>query len=791
MAPPEIDVNGQPFSYFAHPTDVLGAPYAPLASEVTPEGYVYTGFGELMFFTGNPPRPVDVRIKTLRSDYLPIVEYTAQRDGVRYDFTLVAIDRGGELAGAPLNFISVRVTNEARAPRAAFLGSAWRFSAPPTRLDSRLPAYRFRQRMDQVPKRLLEGQDPFNPNWRYELKDGALLRDGRIVYLYPTDPAPDQTSLSLTDNGLRTIRFFSGELGGNTNPKLTSTPETPMGLVLYRIALRPGESRQLTFKLPLVPAPEGGEGARLIRQASVDDALQATVNYWEKLVGKASPFSIPETKPQSALLANTIFNLLAIDKVGSDFIVNVNKFQYHRYFPGNCADMLVALDLFGLHDIAARCYAYTLKMQSPDGGIRVPHHPVSQSIETWGYVLWAWNRHYQLTGDRDFLARVYPGVRKGFEWERNVAAGDPLGVMPRSTAADDAFLKDTRQTGESLWTLIGLRNAIAMATAMGAAADEAAYRAEYDRYRAAFEKLLAAQTAKSGGWIPAALERTLLGNHWDNLLTLYPEPLFAPFDARVTATIRHSRADYREGIATFVWPRAVARTRDGDQFDERKLLHYWQSSNNAQNALVRGAPEDQEAAVRDLYALLLHTTSTHAPQEFSTVPWGDRDNGGGANILPDGASSAKIISLLRNMLVREDGEDLMLLSAISPEWARPGKTLVLRDAPTHFGPISATFAAAPGGWTLELRERFRRRPRHLLVRVPWFLRLNAAEADGKPVAIRDGQIVAPAGARRLRLLGAPRPEAPSLSFERAVADYQQEYRERYLRFLETGKLEDQ
>ena len=40
------DPPGKPFSYFANPDDVLGAFGAPVASEVTPEGYVFTGFGE-------------------------------------------------------------------------------------------------------------------------------------------------------------------------------------------------------------------------------------------------------------------------------------------------------------------------------------------------------------------------------------------------------------------------------------------------------------------------------------------------------------------------------------------------------------------------------------------------------------------------------------------------------------------------------------------------------------------------------------------------------------------------
>ena len=156
MLDPAIDTPGKPFSYFWHPTDVIGALYAPVASEVTPEGYIYTGFGELMFFAGNPVEPVNVRIKTLREGYMPVVEYDLVQHGVRYRFTMFAADLGGPLEGMPVNFAKVELTNEADQQRAAFLSSAYRFMAPSSRM-SNVGDYRFRQRMDLVPEALVKG----------------------------------------------------------------------------------------------------------------------------------------------------------------------------------------------------------------------------------------------------------------------------------------------------------------------------------------------------------------------------------------------------------------------------------------------------------------------------------------------------------------------------------------------------------------------------------------------------------------------------------------------------------
>lgn len=47
-------------------TDVLGGWGVPAGVEVTPEGHIWTGYGELMFFTGLPPVPVNARIITIQ-----------------------------------------------------------------------------------------------------------------------------------------------------------------------------------------------------------------------------------------------------------------------------------------------------------------------------------------------------------------------------------------------------------------------------------------------------------------------------------------------------------------------------------------------------------------------------------------------------------------------------------------------------------------------------------------------------------------------------------------------------
>jgi hypothetical protein len=783
MLDPAIDEPGKPFSYFGHPTDVIGTLYAPVASEVTPEGYVYTGFGELMFFVDNPPEPVNVRIKTLRKGWLPVVEYDLCRHQVKYSFRILAADLGGPLAGLPVNFVEVRLENQCSEPRAAFLSSAFRCRAP--------GGFRFGQRFDLIPKKYTEGQTGFNSRRQYEFAAGTVIRDGRLLYAFPQSPAPDQFGLSLYDKGLSQYRYFTGEVEGDPTPRVHQEYDTPLGVVTYRVPLAPGEAQTLVFKMPIAPLPADGPEAALVLAADGQEQLHATEAFWETLVAKPCTLCFPEVKVQEALLANTVFDLLAIDKVGEDYITNVNKFQYHTFCGGSDpAHMRVAFDYVGLTDIGRKTALYSAAFQYPDGSFETTDAKSKRTprYEFSGLNLWCLGRHWQLTRDTSYLKQVYPCVVKAMDYLVRLTTADALGVVPPyQWLPDDAALHNVRQTGATIWALHGMLHAIGMAEGMGRATDVARFQADYQRLRTAFEKQLARQTAASGGWIPPALEKTLLGNQWDNLLLLYPEPLFAPFDPRVTATIRASRACYREGILGYVYPRAIAKQGTQVVFNTDYGLHYWHTLDNAQNALVRGGEDDQRLAVQDLYALLLHTTSTHAPQEFSGVPWWMRDYHS-SDILPDGPASAKLIELLRNMLVREYRDELHLFSALSPEWLRAGRRIEVRGAPTSFGPVRVCCAAQADGLRIELSHAFRQAPRALVIRVPWCYTASAVTVDGRRVDLAGNTIRVSPQARRVHIAGQLKPGVAPLSFAQVVRDYKQEYARRYQEFLRTGTV---
>jgi hypothetical protein len=182
--------------------------------------------------------------------------------------------------------------------------------------------------------------------------------------------------------------------------------------------------------------------------------------------------------------------------------------------------------------------------------------------------------------------------------------------------------------------------------------------------------------------------------------------------------------------------------------------------------------------VKELYGLLIHTSSTHAGFEFAILPWGDRNFQD--NLAPHGWFAAEYRTLLRTMLVREEGDDLHLLSVVSPEWIGSGKTIAVKQAPTNFGEVAFTLEQPSNTEAvLHLDTHFTRAPKQLVIHLPWFVDVKSAMADGKRVdAVRNELVVSPT-AKEIHLSWAVKADAPHLSYQRSVDAYKAEYARRY------------
>ncbi len=765
MVSPSIDSEPGPFSYFSKSVDELGVMGAQSGSEITPEGYVYTGFGEMMFFVGPEQTPVSARIRTLEDGYLPVFSYTVDHLGIEYGFTIFAGEIGSGATKQTVNFVRVTVTNRGNAPRTAFLTTAIRYQGEQT-TDMPTGDNRFQRPIEASGiGQFHQPGEAFSSDWTYACQGNAFLRNGRVMYLFANEPAP---RLSLT------LRNHYNRIKPVTETRLDVQPTTPTGAAAYTVPLGAGESRTLDFRMPLTPLTPGSPEFADLESASWDAAHQATVAFWRGQIERGMQIELPEAKAADTFRASLVYNLLALNVVDNQPVQTVNLFQYHRFYLRDSADLVRMYDATGYSDIAAKVLSFYPLRQNADGNF------LSQPFQYdgWGEALWSLGEHYRRTHDMAFAQQVYPRVVRAVAWFKQARANDPLHIMPSSDVRDNEYVA-AHLTGYNFLALDGLQSAIQLAEATGHPDDALAFQQEYDDYRATFLRLLDAVTRKTGGYIPPALDaKGWQGTDWGNLLSVTPEPVLDPHDPRVTATLRHVQALYQEGISTYSEP------------DDGEFLHHYLTIKNTLTELVRG---EQEQAIREFYAELLHTSSTHAGFEYAIRPWGSRDFEG--NLAPHGWFSSDYRNLLRNMMVREEGDSLHLLSAVSPEWIGAGKRIAVERAPTWFGEVGLSLEMPDEtSAVLRLRSAFTTPPKALVLHLPWFMEVTSVQADGVTLAVSGDAVALPAGTKEVRIAwhrraGAAASNTEPMSYEKTVESYKAEYRRRYEHLVETGKMQ--
>ncbi|MBN1901169.1 hypothetical protein JW926_07595, partial [Candidatus Sumerlaeota bacterium] len=85
------------------------------------------------------------------------------------------------------------------------------------------------------------------------------------------------------------------------------------------------------------------------------------------------------------------------------------------------------------------------------------------------------------------------------------------------------------------------------------------------------------------------------------------------------------------------------------------------------------------------WGMLAHgmTRDTYSPVEVTMIATGENHL-----TLPHLYSCTQQLTLLRNMLLREDGDTLWIAQAAPRSWFEPGKIISVKDAPTLFGALS-------------------------------------------------------------------------------------------------------
>jgi hypothetical protein len=407
---------------------------------------------------------------------------------------------------------------------------------------------------------------------------------------------------------------------------------------------------------------------------------------WEALLARAAQASIPDPGVSNALKACLADLFIMREPVAEGYVAAVPGTECYRAPNAfEAAIVAVAIDQMGLPKESADGYRMCLDMQEPDGNWN--------DQKGWGHAMWggagfkAWAAmtHFRLTGDKAYLAKVYPHMLASSRWNEGerkrmrVMNGTErpvtYGLMPRGMG-DAGLMNDGDLYGifypHNIWAVYSDRLAMEAAEILGKKKDAAELRAIFE---AARDDLLASIERgvikeKDYRWIPGVPGKTS-GSRWGVLNAAFPCGLLPRDHELITGTLRHIESNLSPGgmpvhtgwMADGMW---VAITLD----------------NVAELHLVRG---NGDAAAKYLYATLNHGTPlTTWCEERGQEPGTQKTSGDRQHLW----TPVAVVREIRDSLVMEDGDGLRLGLGTAREWLASGRPVGIAGAPTHFGAVT-------------------------------------------------------------------------------------------------------
>lgn len=524
--------------------------------------------------------------------------------------------------------------------------------------------------------------------------------------------------------------------------------EAVSGAFLYETEIPAGGERRWTFKLlpRLLP--------RLLATPAVVDSLRALA-YDAELARAAEDWTARVQKIKLTLpderLVNTFYSSLAyilITRKGNMLHPGPAGYDFFWYRDGSY--IVTALDRSGLHDTAEDCLRFFADGQRDDGFFPSILDEEGRSLgppewDSQGQALWALAEHYRLMRDKAWLRRVFPVMRAGARYLQDLRwqnlkprlRDTPFyGILPPSASAEDIGPAAWHHYWDDFWGIAGLRDAAWAARELGEAADAEWLGSEYEG--------LKKDTSASIQW--------LLGHHNISWIPNGPEDLDSTSAAR--------------GTSPGLWPTRVLAA--SDRLTQNSFADYWKKYFEPHQGVYLHTPLQHfwpYAGLEVGHGMLFlnQPEKAHLTLEvalkYQTAPgfmvWAEQVDTKtyrfGRGDMPHNWMHAEFIHLLRDLLLYEEGDRLVLARGVKREWLGDAQVVAIADAPTHFGKVSYRLEGQKSGAALTLTAASDP-PGGYLLSLPEGITLRSVSVDGKPWQdFSPREVRLPAGARTIVL----------------------------------------
>jgi hypothetical protein len=589
----------------------------------------------------------------------------------------------------------------------------------------------FAEKPEQISHRLLDGYIPIvDLKTKQHDADYQMTVFGWADEFSPTADLYTYVRLTAWAGGETTKFPNQIALTGKEQKKVDFKPEvTPSGLMTLCIR----------FKHP------DPKSAEQVTAEEFESQRSKAETAWRDLLAKAAPFELPDSRVNEAYRAWIAYSLLNADRIDDRLHVHDGAGFYDLQFGYSVALHTMAFDLFRMPEHVADVLATQVFHQKSDG-----HYIQECGLPDQGGLVLSLATHYLVTKDAEWMKKNSEPLIKACDWilarrDEGPKEGMCKGLIkfrPYNDYNDPVF-----NYQGNIYCCQGLEAAALALGEIGETDAADRYAEEAAKYRQDIFNSMDAATIERRGvrMIPIEPDTHRLlkltkykGGEYYGLVasTMFENGFFPKDDPRGALYV--NMLENEGGITA-----GVCEFQEG--------MDHAYANGYLMDRMLHG---EVRKTLLGFWSMMAYgmTRDTYSPVEVTLYKTGDNHY-----TLPHTYSCTQQLRLLRNMLLHEEGDDLVIGKGVPRAWIEPSKRIEINDAPTMFGPMSCRIDTQDSRTaTIELAPPTRTAPEEIRIHLRHPLARQVESVDvqeGKPTDVKfEGEVIRLAPSDPVKLL---------------------------------------
>jgi hypothetical protein len=529
------------------------------------------------------------------------------------------------------------------------------------------------------------------------------------------------TNLSAVPRQARVTVYLAPSSRPGANPFQTAT-------------VAPQQSTDFYFRIPYKVDSE--KLADVTDADSFNQQLAEVRKYWSDHVSGGTVIHTPEPFINNAWRAWEIYNTLNVDKVKGRYEIHDGSGFYEQEFGYSAALYIHALSLLGFFDDAEKYIDSLLAVQKPSGQyISIYGTPDN------GALLFAIGQEYRLSRRDEWFKRVLPKALKAMDWIQNQRAvtevmenrRKPLGygLLPPGPAYCD-FQNLVVSYYSDAYNWMGMHEMAIALDEVGMKGEGTAWLAKANDYHQDILNSMQAAVFKDHGIDVLPIEP----------LTHRLEKQGAEFYYSLIAPLVLETEFFSASDPHYRWITDFMEQRGGLLLGMGRV---WEDIDHAYTygyALEYLRHGDVNKFLLTFYGFLAYgmTRDTYSAVEGTRITEGFNEG-----TLPHTYSNTQQLRMLRMMLIKEEGGDLLLAPGTPRAWLDSHDGFSISRAPTEFGEVSYRVAPEPEKKMVHISLKTvpaTLQPARVYLRLPSnFGVLESATLNGRTVKVEGDRVV--------------------------------------------------